>query len=87
MKYKVITHVYGGDIAETSKTAYFETHTKASKYLTNMMESMENMGYYVRFSHYHEWGRKYKGFHRLNIDSFHVQMPNGRELGVSISEM
>lgn len=86
MKYKVTTHAYGGGIAETAETVCFKTHTEASEYLADMIENMESMGHYVRFSNYHEWTRRYRGYHRLNINSFHVQMRNGRELDASLSE-
>jgi hypothetical protein len=55
----------------------------AGEAMATLLEEAQKNGHYTSPIHYKSWGR-YKGYHRLAVDSFHASHANGTESSVEL---
>jgi hypothetical protein len=48
----------------------FKTRTSAQQYINNKLKKCEKENYYIRFSHYTNWGKFKTPYHEMTLDSF-----------------
>ena len=70
MQYKVDTIING----TLNTRLVFSSRIKAQKYILSKYNAYLNDDrFYIRFTHYSNWGRYKKGFNDMCIDSMNVQ--------------
>ena len=73
MQYKVDTIING--ILNTRLV--FSSRTKAQKYiLSKYNDYSKDERFYIRFTHYSNWGKYKRGFNDMCIDSMNIQTKN-----------
>lgn len=52
----------------------FETRTSAQQYINNKLKKCEKENYYIRFSHYTNWGKYKTPYNEMTLDSFTAEV-------------
>lgn len=81
--YVIVHKQYGNPAAAFKKVYPFTSHMKAAKRMGEMLKEAEKNSNYVSPVHFTEWGQ-FKGYHPMNIDSFHVSTKHGNEQYVEL---
>ena len=70
MSYKVDTIING----ELNTRLVCSTRTKAQKYILSKYNAYsKDKRFYIRFTHYSNWGKYKRPYHDMTIDSMNVQ--------------
>ena len=70
MQYKVDTIING----ELNTRLVCSTRTKAQKYILAKYNAYsKDSRFYIRFTHYSNWGKYKRPYHEMTIDSMNVQ--------------
>jgi hypothetical protein len=73
MSYKVDTTING----ELNTRLVCSTRTKAQKYILSKYNAYsKDKRFYIRFTHYSNWGKYKKPYNEMTIDTIHVQTKN-----------